>query len=100
MRVLLFAVRQGIRREDARLSNRRPRSVSAKAAHDLDAAPAEDRGLAPAVRFLDQKGLRVIQAGFPPHGVDLATSCWGSFNVYDGCTEIERPDARGPSFRQ
>lgn len=59
-------------------------------AYDLAVIASSDSDLVPAVTFLDQKGVRIIQAGFPPIGVDLATSCWASFDVFADRKEIER----------
>ena len=51
-------------------------------AYDVAVLAASDSDLVPAVEFLIAKGIKVIQAGFPPIGVDLATACWGSFDVF------------------
>ncbi|MHB8377971.1 MAG: NYN domain-containing protein [Dehalococcoidia bacterium] len=51
-------------------------------AHDVGVLVSSDRDLVPAVKFLDAKGRKTIQAGFPPTGVDLATSCWASFDLF------------------
>lgn len=59
-------------------------------AYDIAVLATSDSDLVPAVEFLGQRGRRVIQAGFPPLGVDLATACWGSFDVFRNRTEIER----------
>lgn len=59
-------------------------------AYDIAVLASSDADLVPVVQFLDQKGLRVVQAGFPPAGVDLATNCWASFNVFAGHEEFER----------
>lgn len=60
-------------------------------AYDLAVLATSDRDLIPAVEFLNLKGRKVIHAGFPPAGADLATSCWASFDVYQESGEIERP---------
>jgi len=60
-------------------------------AYDLGVLATSDSDLVPAVEFLNLKGLRIIQAGFPPVGVDLATACWGSFDVFPDRAEIARP---------
>ena len=60
-------------------------------AYDIAVLTSSDADLVPAVRFLDQKGLKVIQAGFPPSGVQLATSCWASFDIFQHRNEIRRP---------
>ena len=40
-----------------------------------------DRDFIPAVQFLDKKGLKMIHAGFPPKGIDLATESWASLDL-------------------
>jgi uncharacterized LabA/DUF88 family protein len=60
-------------------------------AYDLAVLATLDSDLVPAVEFLNSRGHTVIQAGFPPKGVDLATSCWGSFDVFPMRNEIKRP---------
>lgn len=60
-------------------------------AYDIAVLATSDRDLIPAVEFLAQKGLRVIQAGFPPIGIDLAKTCWASFDIFPHKNEIERP---------
>lgn len=60
-------------------------------AYDIAVLASSDSDLVPAVEFLNLKGLKVVQAGFPPVGVDLATACWGSFNVYAERDDIRRP---------
>jgi uncharacterized LabA/DUF88 family protein len=59
-------------------------------AYDVAVLATSDSDLVPAVKFLDLKGRKVIQAGFLPIGRDLATACWASFDVYAGRAEIER----------
>ena len=59
-------------------------------AYDLAVLASLDSDLVPAVEFLNLKGRKVVQAGFPPKGVDLATSCWASFDVYANRSEIQR----------
>jgi len=59
-------------------------------AYDIAVLASSDRDLVPAVQFLNSKGIKVIQAGFPPSGVHLATSCWGSFDIYSLCPKIVR----------
>jgi hypothetical protein len=51
-------------------------------AYDVAILVTSDADLKPAVEFLGQKGVKVIQAGFPSHGIDLAAACWGSFNLF------------------
>lgn len=59
-------------------------------AYDLAVLATSDSDLVPAVEFLNLKGRKVVQAGFPPLGVDLATACWASFNVYPDREKIRR----------
>jgi uncharacterized LabA/DUF88 family protein len=60
-------------------------------AYDLAVLATSDRDLIPAVEFLSLKGRKVVQAGFPPQGLDLASKCWASFDVYKDRAEIKRP---------
>ncbi len=60
-------------------------------AYDVAVLASLDGDLVPAVEFLNLKGRKVVQAGFPPGGADLATSCWASFDVFPGRYDISRP---------
>ncbi|HYK90390.1 MAG TPA: NYN domain-containing protein [Acidobacteriota bacterium] len=60
-------------------------------AYDIAVIASSDSDLVPAVEFIMQKGLKIVQAGFPPIGVDLATACWASFDVGRLRAEIKRP---------
>ena len=51
-------------------------------AYDVAVIASSDRDLVPAVKFIDAKGKKIIQAGFPPSGFHLATACWASFDVF------------------
>ena len=59
-------------------------------AYDVAVLVSSDSDLVPAVKFLDQKGSKVIQAGFPPSGVHLATTCWASFDLFALREEFRR----------
>lgn len=59
-------------------------------AYDLAVLATSDADLVPAVDFLRLKAHKVIQAGFPPLGSRLATSCWASFDVFQHRAEIAR----------
>ncbi len=59
-------------------------------AYDIGVLASSDADLVPAVHFLDQKGKKIVQAGFPPKGVDLATACWASFDIFAKRAEIRR----------
>ena len=50
---------------------------------------SSDRDFIPAVSYLGKKGHKVIHAGFPPKGMDLASTCWASIDVRQGLSEIE-----------
>jgi uncharacterized LabA/DUF88 family protein len=60
-------------------------------AYEIGVLATSDADLVPAVNFLNQKGKRIVQAGFPPSGVHLATACWASFDIFQNRNEIERP---------
>lgn len=60
-------------------------------AYDLAVLATSDADLIPAVEFLRLKAQKVVQAGFPPHGSDLATACWASFDIGKDRAEILRP---------
>lgn len=53
-----------------------------EAAYDVAVLVSSDSDLVPAVQFLDLRGRKVIQAGFPPIGSHLATACWASFDMF------------------
>ena len=59
-------------------------------AYDTAVLASSDADMVPAVEFVQTLGKKVIQAGFPPMGVDLATQCWGSFDVLSLAAQIER----------
>ncbi len=59
-------------------------------AYDFAVLASSDADLVPAVEFLDSRARKVIQAGFPPLGVHLATACWASFDVYSHRAMFER----------
>ncbi len=58
--------------------------------YDAAVIASSDADMVPAVEFVHTRGKKVIQAGFPPMGVDLATECWGSFDVMTLAASIER----------
>ena len=59
-------------------------------AYDLAVLATSDGDLIPAVQFLNQKGMKVVQAGFPPGGAALATQCWASFDIWSIKDQIRR----------
>ncbi len=60
--------------------------------YDVAVLVSSDTDLVPAVEFLDLRGRKVIQAGFPPVARELATACWASFDLF-----TERHNYRRPS---
>ena len=59
-------------------------------AYDVGVLVSSDADFVPVVEFLDSKGIRVVQAGFPPIGSALATACWGSFDLLARREEFRR----------
>ena len=59
-------------------------------AYDVGVLASGDADFIPAVQFLTNKGVRIIQAGFPPRGIELARTCWASFNVEPLMSSIAR----------
>jgi uncharacterized LabA/DUF88 family protein len=51
---------------------------------------SSDRDFIPAIQMLAVKGFRVINAGFPPHGMDLARSCWATIDLRVFLAELGR----------
>ncbi len=50
-------------------------------AYDWAVLVSSDRDFVPAVEFLNAKGCKVLHAGFPPRGSQLAAKCWGSLDL-------------------
>ena len=51
---------------------------------------SSDRDFIPAVEFLAAKGRKIINAGFPPRGADLARACWAHLDLRPYLRELER----------
>ena len=51
---------------------------------------SSDRDFIPAVHMLTAKGFKVINAHFPPTGMNLAGECWASIDVRKGLTDLAR----------
>jgi hypothetical protein len=64
--------------------------------YDLAVLISSDRDFIPAVEYLNAKGRKVIHAGFPPKGFELAKKCWASMDLGGSLCEIERPATNGP----
>jgi len=58
--------------------------------YDVAVLVTSDADMVPGVKFIQTLNKKVIQAGFPPRGIDLATECWGSFNIMDIAAKIQR----------
>ena len=58
--------------------------------YDAAVLVSSDADMIPAVEFVQTLGKKVIQAGFPPVGVDLATKCWGSYGIMPLAGQLER----------
>lgn len=61
--------------------------------YDAAVLASSDADMVPAVEFVQTMGKKIIQAGFPPSGIDLATQCWGSFDVMKFAEIIDNPNA-------
>lgn len=59
--------------------------------YDAAVLASLDADMVPAVTYMQTMGKKIIQAGFPPQGMTLATECWGSFDVMKLLGQIERP---------
>ena len=51
---------------------------------------SSDRDFIPAVEMFSRKGLRVINAHFPPAGMELARLCWASIDLRTALPNIAR----------
>jgi uncharacterized LabA/DUF88 family protein len=51
---------------------------------------SSDRDFIPAVQMLTAKGYKVINAHFPPTGMNLAGACWASIDVRKGLSDLAR----------
>lgn len=58
--------------------------------YDAAVLASSDGDMVPGVQFIQTQGKKVIQAGFPPSGIELATECWGSFDVMKIVGKIRR----------
>ena len=74
-------------------------SLAWEDAFDIGVLVSSDADFVPVAEFLDHKGKRIIQAGFPPQGKELATKCWASFDIYQGRDHLayERPAPKNAS---
>lgn len=54
---------------------------------------SSDHDFIPAVELLAAKGYRVVNAHFPPKGMNLARKCWASIDLKEGLAELKRPSS-------
>ena len=57
---------------------------------DVAILVSSDRDFIPLVNTLASKGYKVINAHFPPQGMNLAKECWASIDIKTGINSIER----------
>lgn len=57
-------------------------------AFDIAVLVSADQDFVPAAEYLQNKGIKVIQAGFPPNGMLLKQKCWGSLDITKLCSEF------------
>jgi uncharacterized LabA/DUF88 family protein len=60
-------------------------------AYDVGILATCDADLVPAVNYLDVKGIRIVQAGFPPNGAELSRACWATIDVPSLLRQFQRP---------
>lgn len=58
-------------------------------AFDIAVLVSADQDFVPAAEHLQNKGIKVIQAGFPPNGMLLKQKCWGSIGLPKLMPEFE-----------
>lgn len=58
--------------------------------YDVAVLATSDADMVPAVKFIQTQNKKVVQAGFPPSGIDLATECWGSFDMMEIEKQVQR----------
>ncbi len=59
-------------------------------AYDIAVLVSSDSDFIPVVKMLDQRGLKVVQTGFPPVGDELRRACWGQIDMFAGHAELGR----------
>lgn len=57
---------------------------------DVAVLVSSDRDFIPTVQTLSSKGYKVINAHFPPQGMQLARTCWSSIDIRQGVKVLER----------
>ena len=57
---------------------------------DVGVLVSNDRDFIPAVEFLDRRGKKIVHAGFPPNGRELANACWMQVDIRRVLGELKR----------
>ena len=67
-------------------------SMAWEGAYDIAVLVSADQDFVPAAEYLQNKGIKVIHAGFPPKGMLLKQKCWGSIDLtrFSGEFELKR----------
>ena len=65
-------------------------SLAWEAAWDVAILITSDRDFIPAVEMLHRKGFKVINAHFPPTGMELSKVCWASLDLRQALPHIAR----------
>jgi uncharacterized LabA/DUF88 family protein len=65
-------------------------SLAWESAWDVSVLVSSDRDFIPAVELLNRKDFRVINAHFPPKGMELARNCWASIDLRLAIRDISR----------
>lgn len=61
-----------------------------ESAWDVAVLVSSDRDFIPAIELLNVKGYRIINAHFPPTGMQLAKTCWASIDLGSILSSISR----------
>lgn len=64
-------------------------SMAWEGAYDIAVLVSADQDFVPAAEYLQNKGIKVIHAGFPPKGMLLKQKCWGSIDLTQYSGEFE-----------
>ncbi|PWW01349.1 NYN domain-containing protein [Hoeflea marina] len=56
-------------------------SLAWEKAYDIAVLVSADQDFVPAAEYLQNKGIKVIHGGFPPHGMLLRQKCWATIDL-------------------
>jgi uncharacterized LabA/DUF88 family protein len=65
-------------------------SLAWENAWDVAILVSSDKDFIPAVEFLNSKGYRVVNVHFPPAGIHLSRTCWGSIDLRSHLNKLNR----------